>query len=233
MVILLLMMKKIVPFFVGFARADCGEGGDPANYGSTRRRSWGGLYSSMISRILINTLLIILRACHEYDDTLPMIDQDCCWWKRPAGDEQVQHPEHSLPEDNNLQHVSINPKIIMTIHMMIMRIPMMIMMNPMMMKMNYENYSLFVWPYTQNYRSTVLSLHFPFLCYISKISIIVSLLLNTFLNGHVFDDHGFGDCSAYICVHLTEEQSKKNTRCQCALHLQVCLLPEKSVNIIW
>ena len=95
-----------------------------------------------------------------------------------------------------------------------------------------KNYSLFVWPYTQNYRSTVLSLHFPFLCYISKISIIVSLLLNTFLNGHVFDDHGFGDCSAYICVHLTEEQSKKNTRCQCALHLQVCLLPEKSVNII-
>ena len=132
LLLLLLMMKKIVPFFVGFARANCGEGGDPANYGSTRRRSWGGLYSSMISRILINTLLIILRACHEYDDTLPMIDQDCCWWKRPAGDEQVQHPEHSLPEDNNLQHVSINPKIIMTIHMMIMMIPMMIMMNPMM-----------------------------------------------------------------------------------------------------
>ena len=30
-----------------------------------------------------------------------------CWWKRQSGDEQVQHPEHALPEDNNFQHVSI------------------------------------------------------------------------------------------------------------------------------
>ena len=57
----------------------------------------------IISLIIIVVISIVIIVNLLVENILLQTDCHVCC----AGDEQIQHPEHSLPKDNNLQYVSV------------------------------------------------------------------------------------------------------------------------------